>query len=61
MSQQSGLTTQAVASRLAEYRAPVLVMLGDMRTLTETGSMNGMEDLLQSGICFLPNTTFNMC
>lgn len=61
MSQQSGLTTQAVASRLAEYRAPVLVMLGDMRTLTETGSMNGMEDLLQNGNCFFADMTSNMC
>lgn len=61
MSQQSGLTTQAVASRLAEYRAPVLVMLGDMRTLTETGSMNGQEDFSQNGMCFVPNSTHNMC
>lgn len=66
MRQQSSLTTHAVASRLAEYRAPVLVMLGDMRTLTETGSGTTMETdgLAHTSNCHtnhLPLTGTGMC
>lgn len=43
------------------YSRPQLTLLGDVRTLTESGSMVGMEDLIQNGICFFPNMTDNMC
>ena len=43
------------------YSRPQLTLLGDVRTLTESGSMVAMEDLLQNGFCFFPNTTGNMC
>jgi len=44
------------------YSRPQLTLLGDVRTLTESGSMVGMEDLYQNGVCWNPvNTTGNMC
>lgn len=43
------------------YSRPQLTLLGDVRTLTESGSMVAMEDLLQNGICFFPDMTGNMC
>lgn len=43
------------------YSRPQLTLLGDVRTLTESGSMVAMEDFLQNGFCFFPNMTGNMC
>ena len=47
------------------YQTPKLSLFGDVGSLTETGSMNGMEDLLQNGTCRnifgTLNMTFNMC
>ena len=43
------------------YSRPQLTLLGDVRTLTESGSMVAMEDFLQNGLCFFPNMTGNMC
>ena len=43
------------------YSRPQLTLLGDVRTLTESGSMVAKEDLLQNGICIFPDETGNMC
>ena len=43
------------------YSRPQLTLLGDVRTLTESGSMVAMEDLLENGFCFFPDMTGNMC
>lgn len=47
------------------YQTPKLSLFGDVGSLTETGSMNGMEDLVENGTCrnFFGtlNMTFNMC
>lgn len=43
------------------YSRPQLTLLGDVRTLTESGSMYAMEDSVQNGFCFFPNMTGNMC
>jgi len=43
------------------YSRPQLTLLGDVRTLTESGSMVAMEDLLQNEFCFFPDMTGNMC
>lgn len=54
------------SERRSCYQSPRLSLLGDVCSLTETGSMNGMEDLVQNGVCMLfgigeVNMTFNMC
>jgi hypothetical protein len=49
------------------YQAPQLAAFGKLVTLTQTGTMIGMEDNVQNDMCFsLPpifnvNMTFNMC
>jgi hypothetical protein len=43
------------------YSRPQLTLLGDVRTLTESGSTVAMEDTWQNGVCLFPNTTGNMC
>ena len=43
------------------YSRPQLTLLGDVRTLTESGSMVAQEDWLQNGSCFFPDMTGNMC
>jgi len=47
------------------YQAPQLAAFGKLVTLTQTGTMTGMEDGWQNGFCsnlIQPiNTTFNMC
>lgn len=43
------------------YSRPQLTLLGDVRTLTESGSMYATEDSVQNGFCFFPNMTGNMC
>lgn len=43
------------------YSRPQLTLLGDVRTLTESGSTVGMEDTWQNGVCLFPNMTGNMC
>ena len=43
------------------YSRPQLTLLGDVRTLTESGSMVAQEDWLQNEICFFPDMTGNMC
>lgn len=55
-----GMHGASPGQRLA-YEPPQLSVLGDVGSLTETGSMNGMEDFFQNGMCFFPNSTFNMC
>lgn len=45
----------------SRYTQPRLLLLGDITTLTETGSMTGMEDYVSSPFCFLANMTYNMC
>lgn len=43
------------------YSRPQLTLLGDVRTLTETGSTVAMEDVWENTVCFRPNTTGGMC
>lgn len=43
------------------YQAPQLAAFGKLVTLTQTGTMTGMEDTIQNGSCFFPNMTSNMC
>ncbi len=45
------------------YSRPQLTLLGDVRTLTESGSMVATEDNWVNGVCFHPldNMTGNMC
>lgn len=44
------------------YSRPQLTLLGDVRTLTESGSMPvATEDLWENGVCFFPNMAGNMC
>ena len=50
------------------WRRPQLNVLGEVGSLTESGSRNGMEDGVQNGFCnTLPifggplNMTYNMC
>lgn len=43
------------------YSRPQLTLLGDVRTLTESGSTVGSEDLWDNGVCFFPNMPGNMC
>lgn len=62
-------TESQFVSTLSErraYHSPRLSLLGDVCNLTETGSMNGMEDSWENGICMLfglgtQNTIYNMC
>jgi hypothetical protein len=44
-----------------QYTPPRLSLLGDVGSLTESGSMVSMEDFLQNNMCFLPNMAGNMC
>ena len=59
------LPTISVGYAKQAYQTPKLSLFGDVGSLTETGSMNGMEDLVQNGTCrnFFGtlNMTFNMC
>ena len=57
--QKSGQPKLGIARRC--YSQPQLTLLGDVRTLTESGSMVAMEDLLQNEFCFFPDMTGNMC
>ena len=43
------------------YSRPQLTLLGDVRTLTESGSMVAREDFFENMSCFFPNITGNMC
>ena len=50
------------------WNAPRLSTLGEVCSLTESGSANGMEDLITNGQCVfmigplnVGNTTYNMC
>lgn len=43
------------------YQPPRLSALGDVCSLTETGSMAAMEDNNENGMCMNANTTGNMC
>ena len=43
------------------YQSPLLSLLGDVCSLTETGSMNSMEDFFTNNMCVFNNTTGNMC
>ena len=48
------------------WRRTQLSVLGEVGSLTESGSRNGMEDWFQNGVCMLwgigqVNTTYNMC
>ena len=43
------------------YSRPQLTLLGDVRTLTESGSMVAQEDVIQNNFCFFPDMTGNMC
>ena len=47
------------------YQTPRLTVFGSVASLTETGSMAGMEDGWQNGFCSdiiaMINTTYNMC
>lgn len=43
------------------WQRPRLSVLGEVGSLTESGSMAAMEDLIQNGMCFFPNSTGNMC
>lgn len=63
MNDQTCLDPQRVSQRAERriYQSPSLNLLGDVCSLTETGSMNGMEDFLENGMCFFPSMTNNMC
>lgn len=60
-----GMSVLAAETRRPAYQSPRLSMLGDIGSLTETGSMIGMEDGLENMSCngaVAPiNMTFNMC
>lgn len=43
------------------YSRPQLTLLGDVRTLTESGSTVAMEDTWTNEVCLFPNMTGNMC
>jgi len=43
------------------YQTPKLSLFGDVGSLTETGSMNAMEDFSTNMRCVFANTTGNMC
>ena len=43
------------------YSRPQLTLLGDVRTLTESGSMVATEDFIQNNVCIFPDMTGNMC
>ena len=43
------------------YSRPQLTLLGDVRTLTESGSMVAQEDFIQNNVCIFPDMTGNMC
>jgi len=43
------------------YSRPQLTLLGDVRTLTETGSKPKTEDVWTDGMCSFPNNIGNMC
>lgn len=56
------VSPQAVQrNQRSAYQPPRLSLLGDVCSLTETGSMVAMEDFAQNGMCVFPNTTGNMC
>lgn len=54
-------TTMADGGVRSPYQAPQLAAFGKLVTLTQTGTMTGMEDIIQNGFCFVPNMTSNMC
>ncbi len=43
------------------YRSPRLTVFGSVASLTATGTMSGMEDVISNGFCFFPNMTGDMC
>jgi len=43
------------------YHCPRLTLLGDVASMTETGSMVAMEDFFQNNLCIFANMTGNMC
>ena len=50
------------------WNAPRLSVLGEVCSLTESGSKHGMEDLIENNMCVfrvlgvpVGNTTYNMC
>ena len=56
----------AVVAERSAYQSPRLSLLGNVCSLTETGSMEGMEDWVENGTCMLfgigvVNMTYNMC
>ena len=55
--QKSGQPKLGIARRC--YSQPQLTLLGDVRTLTETGSMAGNEGVTAFGTCFPFNGTFD--
>jgi hypothetical protein len=46
--------------RLA-WQPPRLTLLGNVASMTESGSMVAMEDAIQNGFCIFRNMTGNMC
>ncbi len=53
-------------SQRKAYQPQRLSVLGDVGTLTETGSLNGQEDLVENGVCTMIdinniNNMYNMC
>ena len=58
----SSSTPSASESVRQPYQTPRLTVFGNVASLTETGSINGMEDNNQNNMCRgLINTTYNMC
>lgn len=43
------------------YQTPRLVVFGNVGSLTQTGTMAGMEDTWENTVCFRANATGNMC
>lgn len=64
INRETGITLADGGVRLP-YQAPQLAAFGKLVTLTQTGTMTGMEDGWQNGLCsslIQPiNMTFNMC
>ena len=58
--QKSGQPKLGIARRC--YSQPQLTLLGDVRTLTETGSMAGSENFRLGPFCFTLDASLqNMC
>lgn len=65
MSEVAEIMSLTAPNNRRAYQPPRLSLLGEVSSLTETGSRDGMEDGSENTMCsniIAPvNTTFNMC